>query len=311
MQPKVTIVLSVFQPNKVYLKKQLISLNRQTYENIEVLLYDDGVTQRCDISIFTKYLQDVTWRMLPYQDKNVGYVKAFETLIQESDGKYVAFCDQDDIWNDDKIERCVQALQESEALLVATDRKIIDQDDVIITESVRACSNKPWDSWKSGDDIGKYNLFITYAVGMSMVLQGDFARRMLPISNYAAHDNWAILCACAEGKVSFLEETLVRYRRHGKNVSGVLLGIHSKQDYMEQRVYPHAKIVKDFKERYPNHKDLPELEAFTNARVQHDIRKIFKYRYLAREVAIFDIVIACLPNFMFPLFMKVVQKMNA
>lgn len=311
MQAKVTIVLSVFQPNETFLRKQLLSLVSQTYKNIEVLVYDDGVRQRCDVNMFTKYLQGVKWQLLPYRDKNIGYVKAFETLIKASDGAYIAFCDQDDIWHDEKIERCVRELQNRGSLLVATDRMIIDQDDKVITDSVRACSHKPWDTWESGDDIGKYNLFITYAVGMSIVLNADFARRMIPISKYAAHDNWAILCACAEGSVSFLKEPLVSYRRHGKNVSGVLLGIHSKHDYMEQRVYPHVGIVKDFKAKYPQHKDLPELEAFTEARVRHNIRKIFKYRYLAKDVAYFDIAVALLPNVMFPLFVKIVQKLRA
>lgn len=311
MQPKVNILLSVYHPNEKFLKEQLDSLNAQTYENLEVLIYDDCISQRCDIEIFKHHLTRTKWRLLPYGEKNLGYVKAFETLVKASDGDYLAFCDQDDIWLETKIERCINELELSGSLLVASDRMIINQEGKIIAESARSLSKKPWDNWKSGDDIGKYNLFITYAVGMSIVLNGDFGRNIVPFSSCAGHDNWAILCACAEGKVSFVDEPLVKYRRHGKNVSGVLLNIHTKEDYLRERVCPHAGIVQDFKRRYPENKDIPELEAFCNARMHHNILKIFKYRYLSREVAIFDIIVSLSPSFIFPFLVKIVQRLSS
>ncbi|WRK53107.1 hypothetical protein SD457_23730 [Coprobacillaceae bacterium CR2/5/TPMF4] len=64
---------------------------------------------------------------------------------------------------------------------------------------------------------------------MSIVACGDFARSTLPISPYTAHDKWILSCAATEGTVSFIEEPLVQYRRHGKNVSGILKGINTKK----------------------------------------------------------------------------------
>ena len=89
---KVDILLSVFNPNEEFLKKQLISLNEQSWDNIEILIYDDCVDKRCNPDIFERYLQKKKWKLLPYQDKNLKYTKAFEELVRKSTGEYVAFC---------------------------------------------------------------------------------------------------------------------------------------------------------------------------------------------------------------------------
>lgn len=95
---KVNILLSVYNPNVTYLVEQLKSIDNQTYPNIELLIFDDCVSKRCDVGIFKKTLNNVKYRILPYKKKNMGYVKAFEYLVEQADGNYIAFCDQDDIW---------------------------------------------------------------------------------------------------------------------------------------------------------------------------------------------------------------------
>ncbi|MFR2767122.1 MAG: hypothetical protein ACLTAI_01495 [Thomasclavelia sp.] len=101
-------------------------------------------------------------------------------------------------------------------------------------EKVRDYSHKNYDSWHSFDDIAKYNLFITFAVGMSIVSHEVILQEVLYQFSYTAHDKWILSCAATEGTVSFIEEPLVQYRRHGKNVSGILKGINTKEDYIKK-----------------------------------------------------------------------------
>ena len=236
MKDRVDILLSVYDPNIDYLIKQLKSLNNQTYDNLKLYVFDDCVDKRCNIEIFERYITNFEYEVLPYESKNLGYIKAFEKLIKYSTGKYIAFCDQDDIWMSNKIEKCIEVLRRDKSLAVASERQIIDENDNIIWKKVRDHSHKNYDSWHSFDDIAKYNLFITFAVGMSIVACGDFARSTLPISSYTAHDKWILSCAATEGTVSFIEEPLVQYRRHGKNVSGILKGINTKEDYIKKNI---------------------------------------------------------------------------
>lgn len=305
---KVDIVLSIYNPDKTFLVKQLQSLNNQSWENIEIIIYDDCIKNRCDTSIFEEVLTEKKWRMLPYKDVNLQYTKAFEELVRQTDGEYVAFCDQDDIWDRKKIEKCVKVLKEDNTDLVATDRSLIDKDDKITCPSVRHYHPKPENSWNTYDDIGKYNFFVTYAVGMSMVMRGDFVRSVVPFSKYTGHDKWVLACASACNGVSFLDEVLVSYRRHGNNVSGVLRGISSKKEYVEKRAVPHLNLIKDFIERFPNYSGAYEALDFAEARVSHDIIKLFKYRYLARDMAKFEIALAIIPNFLFKYIIQALQK---
>lgn len=305
---KVNILMSIYKPNLNFLIKQLQSLNNQTYQNIEVLINDDCPDSPCDVSVFKKYLTNVSYKILPQDDHNLGYIKSFEKLLKNSDGDYIAFCDQDDIWFSNKIEKSISVLEEEDALLVASDRQIIDENDNVVVDSVRKESNKIQENWHTGDDIAKYNLFITFAVGMVIVMKGEYARSTLPFSSYTGHDKWVISCAATDGKVAFIEEPLVQYRRHGHNVSGVLIGIESRKDYMNQRVIPDNNAINDFLAKYPDFKDKQEVLTFSNARKNHWITKLFHYRYLAPDIASFDIVISLTPNFIFPILLKIARK---
>ncbi|WP_105309155.1 glycosyltransferase [Dorea sp. Marseille-P4042] len=139
---KVNILLSVYNPNVTYLVEQLKSIDNQTYPNIELLIFDDCVSKRCDVGIFKKTLNNVKYRILPYKKKNMGYVKAFEYLVEQADGNYIAFCDQDDIWDKTKIEKCIQCMEKEHTILVVTDRKIIDAEGEATCNSVRHTSKK-------------------------------------------------------------------------------------------------------------------------------------------------------------------------
>lgn len=305
---KVDILLSVFNPNEEFLKKQLISLNEQSWDNIEILIYDDCVDKRCNPDIFERYLQKKKWKLLPYQDKNLKYTKAFEELVRKSTGEYVAFCDQDDIWDYDKIEKCVEVLKRDHTDLVATDKRLIDENDKVICPSVRERYPKPENTWNTYDDIGKYNFFVTYAIGMTLVMCGDFARSTIPFSPYTGHDKWVIACAAANRNVSFLDEPLVSYRRHSNNVSGVLKGVYSKDEYVKKRAEPHFKLVKEFMEKYPDYLGASEAYNFAEARCKHDVFRLIKYRYLAKDIAKFEILLAITPDFLFRYVIVLVKR---
>lgn len=307
---QVDILLSVYNPNEEYLIKQLISLNNQTYPNLKLYIYDDCIENRCNLDIFEKYITKFSWEILPYGKKNINYMCAFEKLVEKAQGEYIAFCDQDDIWMPDKIEKCIAYMNEKKIDLVVTDKQIIDAEDNIICNSVRRQSNKNYDNWNTYDDITKYNIFVTYAVGMSIVMKTKFAKSALPFSKYTGHDKWVLACTCTDGKVGYLNLPLVKYRRHGKNVSGVLVGIDSKEDYINQRILPDLKMINDFKKKYPDHKDLKEIESFAIARQEGDIKTLYKLRYLAPDIAKFDIVTALLPKKMFSLLVKCAKKIS-
>ena len=73
---------------------------------------------------------------------------------------------------------------------------------------------------------------------------------------------------------------------------------------------PDLKMIEDFKQKYPNHKDLNEIEKFANARRTGNIKTLFKLRYLAPDIAKFDIVTALLPKKLFSFMVKIAKKIS-
>ena len=308
---EVVILLSIYNGAK-FLDKQLESLFKQkTNCNITIYYRDDGSTDE-SINIINLWKDRLSMKECTSSRKcNLGPALSFwELLTTAPEADFYAFCDQDDIWMDDKVEKCVAYMNEKNIDLVVTDKQIIDENDNVTCSSVRKHSNKNYDNWNTYDDITKYNIFVTYAVGMSIIMKASFAKKSLPFSKYTGHDKWVLACTSTEGKVGYLNLPLVQYRRHGKNVSGVLVGIETKEDYINQRIMPDLKMIEDFKQKYPNHKDLNEIEKFANARRTGNIKTLFKLRYLAPDIAKFDIVTALLPKKLFSFMVKIAQKIS-
>ena len=305
---KCSILLSVYKPNKTDLIKQLNSLDNQTYENLEVLIHDDCPEERCDKNLFSECLKKVKYRILPYLNKNLGYTKAFERLVKEvkHDG-YISFCDQDDIWLPNKVEESIKELEKNNAVLVATDRMKIDENDNVTCKSVWHTSTQRYLTWETGDDIAKYNVFNCYSPGMCILTTADMARKALPFSIHTGHDLWIIACACMNGVIARLDKPLIMNRRHGNNASGFLIGVNCKKDYFK-RIKENQFLIEDLKKKYSNYKDIDEIESLSSARMNKNIFKMFKYRYLNPKFTIFEIGMILMPDFLFKLVLKLIRK---
>ena len=108
---KISILLSTYNGEK-YLKAQLDSLYSQSYQDFKLIVRDDGSKDR------TKEILNSYDIKLVDSSKNLGVKKSFETLLkyasENSDAEYFIFCDQDDVWNNDKIEKTLKKMQELE-----------------------------------------------------------------------------------------------------------------------------------------------------------------------------------------------------
>lgn len=92
-QPKITVFMAVYNGEK-YLKEAINSILHQTFKNFELLIINDGSTDK-SIQIIESY-DDPRIRLL-HNEKNMGIVKTRNRGIKESREKYIAIMDQDDI----------------------------------------------------------------------------------------------------------------------------------------------------------------------------------------------------------------------
>ena len=110
----VAIILSTYNGEK-YIYEQLNSLGKQTYSNTNVFIHDDGSVDQTKVlvnSFICNYTGKIKFHIVD-NAKSLKYPACFiDTLQNIGDGyDYYAFCDQDDVWNKDKIEKGVIALE--------------------------------------------------------------------------------------------------------------------------------------------------------------------------------------------------------
>lgn len=121
---KVSIIIPVYQAEK-YIAATIQSVLKQTYENFELLIIDDGSPDK-SIEICRQF-QDP--RIKIFRQQNRGLSGARNTGIRNAQGEYLAFLDPDDLWLPEKLEKHVQHLNETPDVGVSFSRSaFIDED---------------------------------------------------------------------------------------------------------------------------------------------------------------------------------------
>ena len=216
---KISILLSTYNGEK-YLKAQLDSLFSQSYKNFKLIARDDSSSDKT-LEILKSY--DI--ELLP-SNENLGVKSSFETLLkyafENSDADYFMFCDQDDVWNQDKVKLTLQKMYEMEKLykntpiLVHTDLEVVDENLHTINPSFMKLQNLNEKKNRLN------NLLIQNTItGCTVMINRDLAKLCLPMSSNAiVHDWWVGLVASYFGKIGYVDDSTIKYRQHTSNTIG-------------------------------------------------------------------------------------------
>ena len=102
---KVSIVIPVYNAQR-YVRLTVESALAQTYRDIEILVVDDGSSDR-SVEICQQFNDS---RIQIIQQENRGLSGARNTGIRNAAGQYIAFLDADDLWVPEKVEKHVRHL---------------------------------------------------------------------------------------------------------------------------------------------------------------------------------------------------------
>ncbi len=114
----ISIILPLYNGEE-FIEETLLSIARQSFNNIELIIIDDGSTDdSCNIinRISRASSYPVIKKLKILKKENGGVASARNCGIKEAKGKWLAFIDQDDIWLAQKLERQLAALQNSNAV---------------------------------------------------------------------------------------------------------------------------------------------------------------------------------------------------
>jgi glycosyltransferase involved in cell wall biosynthesis len=263
--PLVSIALCTYNGSK-YLKEQLDTLGSQTYKNLEIVIVDDGSNDGT-IELLRQYALDSYLNIKIYlNDENLGYIKNFERAISLCSGEYIALCDQDDIWDERKIEILVKHIG---------DNVLIYHDSTLISETGNSLARKISDirNCYSGTD-SRVFLFENCVSGHAMLFKRELLTFTGGFNKTIIHDWWLAYVAANNGGIFFLDQVLVQYRQHGSANTNILRQKRDKNikpDSLE-KIERQLNIVKLFAE-YPFSMD----RAFKNKLVQLMERRVHSY----------------------------------
>lgn len=205
----IAVLMSTYN-GETYIAQQLESLAKQTVaDRMTVYIRDDGSTD-ATFEIIDQWREQLP--IVLYRSTNKGPAKSFWELLMNPEirADYYAFCDQDDIWDSDKLESGIRNLK-AEVHLSLCNCRLVDGEGNLLQE-------------KMYETVPKINLIrqlvCGVAQGCSMVFTRELRDYFLahPIDCVPMHDTLVILHALGYGKVCWQEEPKFSYRLHGKNV---------------------------------------------------------------------------------------------
>jgi glycosyltransferase involved in cell wall biosynthesis len=203
---RISVCIPTYNGEK-YIKEQLVSILVQLSALDEIIISDDSST---DTTIeIIKSLQDA--RIKLFKKNNFkSPIFNLENALKYASGDFIFLADQDDIWEPDKVKVTLEKLIKSD--LVVSDCSLIDASENLVNASFYELNKT-----KSGY---LNNLIKNGFLGCCMAFNSKIKESVLPFpKKIAMHDIWIGLTASLVGKVDFIEDKLIRYRRHGDNFS--------------------------------------------------------------------------------------------
>ena len=311
-KPRIAILMAVYEPEMTWLREQLLSLNAQTYPNIKLYVRDD-----CSASVpfdsICSCVQDCI-RAFPYEivrnEENIGSNKTFERLTAQAEGEYFAYCDQDDIWLPEKLERLEGQLADSGSDLICSDVFLINGEGEQFASSITEL--RPRHVFLQGEGLASALIYRNFVIGCTSLIRAQRAKQALPFAEHMVHDHYLAFFCALHGPIEVYPNQLVCHRIHGNNQTGVLAHITDRNSYLKCHLNPFCNRVEELRKRV----SLPELHTaseWARARTANALRlpgcmlALWKLRKVNRATTMFELFALRLPQFLLRPILRAIQ----
>ena len=279
-----------------YIAEQLESLLNQTLPPDEIIICDDR-SQDKTIEIVRSFADEWDGKIkLTVNPENLGFVKNFEKAISLCTGDIIFLCDQDDVWDLNKIKDITNVFTEQKGtVLIFHDAEVVDEILGIIYKSFWKLMRFDYSHFNKNES--KYLSSATFVQGSACAFKKVLFEYARPIPEAAYHDEWLALVAITVGKVVPYPKCLLKYRQSAGNALGVnvSLCIKIKQWFLNSRVKSkqiltelkrRSRVLEIYIQRYLNNDDekkysFEEAYEFLKIRINCIKDKNFKlFKYL-------------------------------
>lgn len=196
-----------------FIRRQIDSILQQLGPEDEIIISDDQSTDRTLFII--SEVNDSRIKVLKHQPAESQFrfnltSRNVENALKHAMGKFIFLADQDDIWRSDKVIKTLNLLQQYD--LVLHDCEVVNEEEQLISPS--------YFSLTSARNGIVNNIIKNSYLGCCMAFTRGILDIAIPLPRTEVpHDIWIGLIAEHYGTVKFYNEPLVKYRRHGNNLS--------------------------------------------------------------------------------------------
>lgn len=232
----VSVCLATYNGEK-YIQEQLDSILSQTYPNIEIIIQDDASTDQTYTILQTYKNSNIK---LFKNKNNLGYQKNFESLLQKANGNFIALCDQDDIWQENKIELLLNNIGES---------SLIYSDSLLVDENNNSLEKKLSQQLKNNFITSHSALEFVYDNSVSahaMLFKKELLQYITFFPQHIYFDQYIAATAASLHGINYYDMPLVRYRQHSTNT--LAKKKHKKVSLLKQISHKLSKKLKQNRE---------------------------------------------------------------
>ena len=154
----VSIITPSFNSSK-FIRECVDSVISQTFQDWELLIVDDFSKDNSKDIISELSSQDERIRPFFLED-NIGAAAARNVALKQAKGKYIAFLDSDDIWNEDKLENQISFMNEKDIAFSFTSYQPISEDRQIKYSVITAPQKMSYHSYLRNTIIGCLTVII-------------------------------------------------------------------------------------------------------------------------------------------------------
>ena len=200
-QPLVSIIVPCYNMEP-YLADTIVSVQRQTYPNWELLLVDDVSTDGT-VSVVESFCKEDTRILLTVKEQHTSIAASRNQAIGMAKGRYLAFLDADDLWRPEKLERQLALMQAQQVGFTYTSYDLIDEQGKPLGKTIQTAGDLTYNAYLRNTIIGCSTVMIDTAL-VGPVTVPDFR---------TSEDTATWLDILRKGFVAYaIDEPLVSYR---------------------------------------------------------------------------------------------------
>ena len=227
---KSSVIIATYNGER-FIIEQLNSIINQTVLPSEIVISDDGSTDKTT-EIITSFFEQhndlpIDFHLVFNKRENRGVLGNFQNAFDNSHGDYVFFCDQDDVWFPNKVERCINTLEDAEENVLIHNAQILKETE----EGTFSPIDKHLLGWSPDDSDGTYKVngslhvcssfYYCIIQGMCICAKREYLLSISPFSKGSYHDYWILFCASVDDSILAVTEDLGYYRIHKDNTAGI------------------------------------------------------------------------------------------